>query len=57
MEKRKNIRSLTPAQLEDELLAMGEKKFRAKQVHQWLWQKHAASFADMTNLSKGLRES
>lgn len=56
MEKRKNIRTLSLAQLEEALLEMGEKKFRAKQVHQWLWQKHAATFADMTNLSKGLRE-
>lgn len=35
---------------------MGEKSFRAKQVHEWLWQKSARSFDDMTNLSKGLRE-
>lgn len=33
----------------------GRKKFRAKQVWEWLWQKHAASFDDMTNLSKDLR--
>ena len=56
MEKRKNIRTLSLPQLEEALLEMGEKKFRAKQVHQWLWQKHAASFAEMTNLSKSLRE-
>jgi 23S rRNA (adenine2503-C2)-methyltransferase len=35
---------------------MGEKKFRAKQVYEWLWQKQAMSFADMTNLSKELRQ-
>jgi 23S rRNA (adenine2503-C2)-methyltransferase len=35
---------------------MGEKKFRAHQVWEWLWQKHAHSFADMTNLSKELRQ-
>ena len=34
---------------------MGEKKFRAKQVYEWLWQKHAHSFDDMTNVSKNLR--
>jgi 23S rRNA (adenine2503-C2)-methyltransferase len=32
------------------------KKFRAKQVWEWLWQKHATSFEDMTNLSKDLRQ-
>ncbi len=35
---------------------MGEKKFRARQVWEWLWQKGAQSFADMTNLSKELRQ-
>jgi 23S rRNA (adenine2503-C2)-methyltransferase len=34
---------------------MGEKKFRTKQVYEWLWQKHAHSFEAMTNLSKELR--
>lgn len=51
-----NIRELTLAQLEEYFLEMGEKKFRAKQVYEWLWQKHALSFADMTNLSKELRQ-
>jgi len=35
---------------------MGEPSFRAKQIHQWLWQKGARSFEEMTNLSKSLRE-
>jgi len=35
---------------------MGEPKFRAKQVYEWLWQKHARGFVDMTNLSKDLRQ-
>lgn len=30
-------------------------KFRAKQVYEWIWQKKAQSFDDMTNLSKDLR--
>lgn len=34
---------------------MGEKSFRAQQVWEWLWQKHAFSFDDMTNISKDLR--
>ena len=34
---------------------MGEKKFRAKQVYEWIWQKHAAGFEGMTNISKELR--
>jgi len=51
-----NIRTLTLAQLEEYFLTIGEKKFRAKQVYEWLWLKHAYSFDDMSNLSKGLRE-
>ncbi|GAB4233590.1 MAG: 23S rRNA (adenine(2503)-C(2))-methyltransferase RlmN [Ekhidna sp.] len=34
----------------------GEKKFRAKQVWEWLWGKSAQSFDEMSNLSKQLRE-
>lgn len=51
-----NIRQLSQSDIENFLLAAGEKKFRAKQVWEWLWQKHAHSFADMTNLSKELRQ-
>ncbi len=51
----KNIRHLSLAELEQFFLESGEKKFRARQVHEWLWQKNARSFQDMTNLSKELR--
>lgn len=50
-----NIRELNYDAVETHFLNMGEKKFRAKQVWEWLWQKHAHSFSDMTNLSKDLR--
>ena len=52
----KNIRQLNLTELESFFESMGEKKFRAKQVWEWLWQKHAHSFAEMTNLSKELRQ-
>lgn len=52
----KNIRYLGLPDLEQYFEEMGEKKFRAKQVYEWLWQKQAMSFADMTNLSKELRQ-
>ncbi|MBD0369015.1 MAG: radical SAM protein, partial [Flavisolibacter sp.] len=52
----RNIRQLSLTNLEQFFLIIGEKKFRAKQVWEWLWQKHALSFADMTNLSKELRQ-
>ena len=51
-----NIRHLSLAELEQYFEEMGEKKFRAKQVYEWIWQKQAMSFADMTNLSKELRQ-
>lgn len=35
---------------------MGEPAFRAKQVYEWIWQKHVGSIAEMSNLSKNLRE-
>jgi 23S rRNA (adenine2503-C2)-methyltransferase len=52
----KNIRQLSLQDLEVFFESIGEKKFRTKQVWEWLWQKHAHSFADMTNLSKELRQ-
>jgi 23S rRNA (adenine2503-C2)-methyltransferase len=51
-----NIRELSLADLETYFAESGDKKFRAKQVYEWLWQKQAMSFADMTNLSKELRQ-
>jgi 23S rRNA (adenine2503-C2)-methyltransferase len=52
----KNIRHLTLNDLEEYFESVGEKKFRAKQVYEWIWQKGALTFGDMTNLSKTLRQ-
>ena len=54
--EQKNIRHLSLGELEKYFETIGEKKFRAKQVYEWIWQKGALSFADMTNLSKELRQ-
>ncbi|MBM3440348.1 MAG: 23S rRNA (adenine(2503)-C(2))-methyltransferase RlmN [Bacteroidetes bacterium] len=51
-----NIRTLQLEEIAQYFDTLGEKPFRAKQVWEWLWQKHAHSFADMTNLSKELRQ-
>ncbi|TXI31272.1 MAG: 23S rRNA (adenine(2503)-C(2))-methyltransferase RlmN [Niabella sp.] len=56
MKKQQNIRSLSAEELEKYFLSVGEKKFRAKQVWEWLWQKPVQSFEDMSNISKALRE-
>lgn len=50
-----NIRSLNQEELIEQLSQLGEKSFRAKQIHEWLWKKGALSFEEMTNLSFGLR--
>lgn len=53
---RTDIRKLKKEDLITALEEMGEKKFRAKQIYQWLWEKGAHSFEEMTNLSKPLRD-
>lgn len=52
----KNIRELTLKELEEYFETMGEKKFRAKQVYEWLWLKPVQDFDEMTNISKELRQ-
>ena len=51
-----DFRSLNLDDIKSYLENAGEKSFRAKQIHEWLWQKGAGSFDEMTNLSKELRE-
>lgn len=53
---KKDIRELSLPELQATMTGMGEKPFRAKQVYEWLWQKSAYSFEEMTNLSKELRQ-
>ena len=52
----KDIRKESLEQLMDWFESKGEKKFRAKQVWEWLWVKSAQSFDEMSNLSKSLRD-
>lgn len=54
--ERKDIRALSPSELQEAMLELGEKPFRAKQVEEWIWTKGAGSFEEMSNLSKSLRE-
>lgn len=53
--EKKNIRQLSLPDLEQYFDTLGEKKFRAKQVYEWLWLKPVQDFEGMTNLSKDLR--
>ena len=50
----KDIKSMTRAELAQELSGLGEPAFRAKQVFSWLHR--GARFEEMTNLPKALRE-
>jgi len=52
----RNIRHVSLEELNRFFESIGEPKFRAKQVWEWLWQKQAHSIDEMTNLSKILRE-
>lgn len=51
----KNIKDFDLADLQEEMLAIGEKKFRAEQIFKWLYVDKVMSFDDMTNLSLDLR--
>ncbi|MBO4480993.1 MAG: 23S rRNA (adenine(2503)-C(2))-methyltransferase RlmN [Bacteroidales bacterium] len=51
----KDIRHLTDSELVSFLESVNEKKFRAKQIAEWLWKKGARSFDEMSNLSVSLR--
>lgn len=53
---KKDIRALTKQQLRDFFIAKGDKAFRGNQVYEWLWNKGAHSFEDMTNISLETRK-
>jgi 23S rRNA (adenine2503-C2)-methyltransferase len=55
MEK-KDIRIFNQKELSEVIISEGEKPYRARQIYQWIWQKWALDFDEMTNLSKPLRD-
>ena len=54
--KKTDIKSLSLPQLVREMEQIGEKKFRAAQLYEWMHKKLAEDFAEMTNLSLYMRE-
>jgi 23S rRNA (adenine2503-C2)-methyltransferase len=52
---RKDIKSLSLEELQQEMVDLGKAKFRALQVYKWIWQKGVSSFDEMTNVSKDTR--
>ena len=54
--KKRNIRALSQEQLIAFFESQGEKKFRANQVFDWVWQKSFTDFDSMSNISKDTRK-
>ena len=50
-----SIYNFTLEQMIDEFIAIGEKKFRATQVFEWIYRKNVYNFNEMNNLSLDLR--
>lgn len=53
--QKQNLLGLSQDDLEQFLVARGEKPFRARQMLQWIYQRDVDEFGDMTDLSKKLR--
>lgn len=50
-----DIKSMTPSEVSELIVSLGDKKFRAKQIYQWMHQKLVASYDEMTNVPAALR--
>lgn len=51
-----DIKSMTPSEVSELIVSLGDKKFRAKQIYQWMHQKLVASYDEMTNVPVALRQ-
>ncbi len=56
LKKKKDIRALSKEELREFFHEIGEKEFRGNQVYEWLWNKGAHHFDDMTNISMKTRD-
>ncbi len=56
MDEKQFIHGIYLSELQDWLEQAGEKKFRAKQIWQWLYQHQVESWEEMKNIPKALRE-
>ena len=52
----RNIYDFTLEELEEEMVALGQKKFRATQLFNWLYIKEARTFDEMSDVSAKFRE-
>lgn len=55
-DNKKDIKSLTLNELKEEMAAEGEKPFRAKQMYEWMHQKLAVDYGEMTNIPMSLAD-
>lgn len=53
---KKNIKNYTLEELQEIVQNLGEKKYRAEQIFNWIYKENVTSFDEMTNLSNELRE-
>ena len=51
-----DIKSMTLTELKELMTELGEKPLRAKQIYSWLHEHLAASWEEMTNLPKSLKQ-
>ena len=51
----RSIYGVTYQQLEEFLIANGEKKYRASQIFTWLYEKNVQSFEEMSNIGASLQ--
>ncbi len=54
---RRNLVGLDRAELEAEIVALGEPAFRARQLWHWIYHRGVTDFAAMTSLAKSFREN
>ena len=52
----RDIKTLSESELSEIFQELGEPKYRAKQLYEWLHNRNASTYDEMTNLPKSLRE-
>ena len=55
-DEKKVLLGMSPGELQQVVAELGMPKFTASQIAKWLYQQHAGSIDDMTNISKSNRE-
>ena len=52
----KNIKNYNLENLKQEIVALGEKPYRAEQIFKWIYEENVTTFEEMSNLPKELRK-